>query len=162
MEWKKAHFETRPHKDQYFILATASEMLNALLDESLTRLQKMLANKFVGRCRGEVEVLYRKLQYLDSMMEEWMELQRQWIYLENIFGSADIASKMGADAKRFQQVDHLWKEVMKNVNANPSVSKMVAGYQTPHIGSHNSLLFLNFNANYLEIFKEQNRILEEI
>lgn len=95
-------------------------------------------------------------------MEEWMELQRQWIYLENIFGSADIAAKMGADAKRFQQVNNLWHEVMKNVNANPSVSKMIAGYQTPQTASTNSLLFLNFNANYLEIFREQNRILEEI
>lgn len=131
MEWKKAHFETRPHKDQYFILATASDTLNVLLDESLTRLQKMLSNKFVGRYRTEVEVFHRKLQYLESMMDEWMELQRQWIYLENIFGSPDIAAKMGADAKRFQQVNNLWHEVMKNVNANPSVSKMIAGYQTP-------------------------------
>jgi len=131
LEWKKAHFETRPHKDHYFILATASDTLNVLLDESLTRLQKMLSNKFVGRYRTEVDVFYRKLQYLESMMDEWMELQRQWIYLENIFESPDIAAKMGADAKRFQQVNNLWHEVMKNVNANPSVSKMIAGYQTP-------------------------------
>ncbi len=46
-------------------------------------------------------MLYKRLQYLDNLLAEWMQLQRQWLYLENIFSSADISAKLGSDAKRF-------------------------------------------------------------
>jgi dynein heavy chain len=61
----------------------------------------MLSNRFVERVRGDVAMLYKRLQYLDNLLAEWMQLQRQWLYLENIFSSADISAKLGSDAKRF-------------------------------------------------------------
>jgi hypothetical protein len=36
--------------------------------------------------------------------------------------------KMGPDAKKFLQIDLVWKEVMKQAHSNPSVMKFVQGY----------------------------------
>jgi hypothetical protein len=35
------------------------------------------------------------------------------MYLENIFNSADIASKMVSDAKKFFHIDNMWRDFMK-------------------------------------------------
>ncbi len=55
------------------------------------------------------------------------------MYLENIFNSADIANKMGADAKRFFQIDNLWKEIMKYTHSNPLISRVTAGYNQVYL-----------------------------
>ena len=103
----------------------------------------MLNNRFIERVKTETEILFKKLQYLENLLIEWTQLQRQWIYLENIFNSADIASKMGQDAKRFSHVDTMWKEIMKQTNANPSVLKMIQGYVQPYLSGTNIMLFLS-------------------
>ena len=77
----------------------------ALLEESMVTLSNVLGARFVDIIRGEVDAFYKKLQYLENLLEEWGTFQRTWMYLENIFNSSDIASKMGQDAKRFQQID---------------------------------------------------------
>jgi dynein heavy chain len=59
------------------------------------QLHKMLNNRYIERVKAETEVLYKRLQYLENLLDEWVAFQRSWIYLENIFYSADIASKMG-------------------------------------------------------------------
>jgi dynein heavy chain, axonemal len=88
----------------------------------------MLSMRFVDRVRAESETLYKKLQYFENLLNEWLNFQRTWMYLENIFNSADIALKMGGDAKRFFQIDNLWKDIMKQTNSNPLISRVMAGY----------------------------------
>lgn len=104
------------------------DLVSSSLEESLMQLHKMLANRFIERVRPESETLYRKLQYLENLFVEWMAFQRSWIYLENIFNSADIANKLGADSKRFFNLDRQWKEIMKQTNANPMISRVISGY----------------------------------
>lgn len=59
-DWKKVVFETKQHKDQYYIIVP-NEQLNSFLEESLQQLSKMLSMRFVDRVRAESEILYKKL-----------------------------------------------------------------------------------------------------
>lgn len=93
-EWRKAIFETKQHKDAYFILGSTEEV-NNLLEESMVTLSNVLGARFVDIIREQVEQLYRKLQYLENLLNEWQTFQRTWMYLENIFNGSDIAQKMG-------------------------------------------------------------------
>lgn len=126
-DWKKVVFDTKQHKDQYFLIVP-NEQLSSFLEESLQQLSKMLSMRFIDRVRAESEVLYKKLQYFENLLNEWINFQRSWMYLENIFNSADIANKMGADGKRFFQIDNLWKDIMKHTHSNPLISRVTAGY----------------------------------
>ena len=86
-EWKKMQIETKLHKEfptVYYILGK-NEDLNALLEESMVALSNILGARFVDIIRADVEVFYKKLQYFESLFEEWQICQRSWIYLENIF-----------------------------------------------------------------------------
>lgn len=93
-EWKRASFETKSHKDSYYILGS-TEDINNLLEESMVTLSNILGARFVDIIRPEVESLYKKLNYIENLMNEWQNFQRTWMYLENIFNGSDIASKMG-------------------------------------------------------------------
>ena len=69
-DWKKAQFETKLHKDPYYILGTTEEV-NALLEESMVTLSNVLGARFVDIIREDVEALFKKLQYIENLLNEW-------------------------------------------------------------------------------------------
>ena len=54
--------------------------------------------------RSEVEKVERNLRLFSDTLDEWLECQRQWLYLETIFSAADIQRQLPAEAKAFSQV----------------------------------------------------------
>jgi dynein heavy chain len=54
----------------------------------------------------------KKLVYLQYLIDEWLNFQRTWMYLENIFNAEDIIKQLPTEAKLFQLVDKQWKEHM--------------------------------------------------
>ncbi|GCC27210.1 hypothetical protein chiPu_0005635 [Chiloscyllium punctatum] len=77
------------------------------------QLQNILMSKyveyfFVGVCSWQ-----KKLMVTDLVISMWMEVQKTWAYLQNIFtGSEDIRNQLSEDAKRFDEIDLNFKELM--------------------------------------------------
>lgn len=57
------------------------------------------------------------------LQDEWLECQRNWLYLESIFGAPDIQRQLPNEAKMFTQVDKSWKEIMRRVHKFPNCIK---------------------------------------
>lgn len=55
------------------------------------------------------------------MLEEWLNCQRSWLYLEPIFSSEDINRQLPVESKRYQTMERIWRKIMKNVNENREV-----------------------------------------
>lgn len=56
------------------------------------------------------------------MVDVWIDVQRQWVYLEGIFsGSADIKHLLPVESARFQNINSEFLTVMKKVNKSPFV-----------------------------------------
>lgn len=68
--WKKQSIEVKPHKDHYYIVG-ANEDLLAVLEESMVTLSNILGARFVDHIRSEVEVQYKRLQYMENLINEW-------------------------------------------------------------------------------------------
>lgn len=100
-----------------------------MLEESMVTLSNILSARFVDNIRSDVEVFYRKMQYLENLIAEWQVCQKSWMYLENIFNGSDIAKTMGQDSKKFQQIDQFWKEFMKATHNNPTALKLLSPYK---------------------------------
>ncbi len=58
----------------------------------------------------------------DGMTDVWIDVQRQWVYLEGIFsGSADIKHLLPVESSRFQNINTEFLTVMKKVNKSAFV-----------------------------------------
>ena len=45
------------------------------------------------------------------VVQIWMVVQRKWMYLESIFLAGDIRAQLPEEAKKFDNIDKLFKKV---------------------------------------------------
>ena len=94
------------------ILKDASATIEALDDHEVA-LQTMMGNRFMAFFETQITTWKGKLSGVRAVLENWMEVQRQWCSLEAIFiGSEDIREQLPEDAKRFDGIDASFKEQM--------------------------------------------------
>lgn len=124
--WTGLEFIVNSYKDskEVFILGSVEEII-AALDESLVTINTILGSRYCGHIRSDVEAYQARLILLSETIDEWLTCQKQWMYLETIFGAEDIKRQLPEESKRFTAVDRSWKAIMKRTNGNPNV--LVAG-----------------------------------
>jgi dynein heavy chain len=124
--WIDAELDCAPYKEEQvkdlYILGDVSEIITNL-DESLVTINTVLGSRFVGGIRDFVEKWRHDLMLFQETLDEWLALQRSWIYLETIFSSADIVRQLPAAAKQFQAVDKSWRHLMKVTAEEPAAVK---------------------------------------
>lgn len=120
--WANQEFITAPYgkKGDTWILGEVDEVIAALEDNQVG-LQTMLASRYITAVQQEVESWDKKLSFLSEVIDEWLQCQRQWMYLEPIFSAADIVRQLPMEAKLFADVDRFWKDHMRKTHQNPNV-----------------------------------------
>lgn len=51
---------------------------------------------------------------IQEVLEEWLNCQRSWLYLEPIFSSEDINQQLPVESKRYQTMERIWRKIMRN------------------------------------------------
>ena len=59
---------------------------------------------------------------VQEVLEEWLNCQRSWLYLEPIFNSEDINRQLPVESKRYQTMERIWRKIMKNAYENREAS----------------------------------------
>lgn len=72
--------------------------------------------RYVAGIRTEVEKLESQLKHFGHVLDEWLECQKQWMYLECIFCAPDIQRQLPNESKAFNAVDKQFKDIMKRVH----------------------------------------------
>ncbi|XP_071825285.1 dynein axonemal heavy chain 6-like isoform X2 [Apostichopus japonicus] len=118
--WKTTEFVVLPHRDSkdVFILGGTDE-IQVLLDDSQVNISTISSSRHVGPIKPRVEEWVKNLALFNETLDEWLNCQRNWLYLESIFSAPDIQRQLPAEAKMFMQVDKSWKDAMRKVNRLP-------------------------------------------
>ncbi len=90
--------------------------------------------------------------------DEWLNCQRNWLYLESIFSAPDIQRQLPAEAKMFMTVDKSYKDIMRKVNKVAVAIR--AGTQTGLLETlQNNNALLDQIMKCLEAYLESKRVI---
>ena len=140
--WSTLDFTVNSYKDskEVFVLGAVDEVI-AALDESLVNINTILGSRFCAPIRVEVEGYQKRLMLVSETLDEWLNCQKQWMYLESIFSADDIKRQLPEESKKFANVDRSWRTIMKRTNGNPNavVAGTVKGLKETFL-KHNEVL----------------------
>ncbi|XP_011359187.1 dynein heavy chain 14, axonemal [Pteropus vampyrus] len=112
--WNTTPLHLVPHHTEtssVLIISSLDDIL-AQLEESQIILATVKGSSYIGPIKALVDKWDQNLTLFSRTLEEWMNCQRTWLYLEPIFNSLEIQRQLPAEAKLFSHVISLWKEIM--------------------------------------------------
>uniref|UniRef100_A0A8C9K0H7 Dynein axonemal heavy chain 14 n=1 Tax=Panthera tigris altaica TaxID=74533 RepID=A0A8C9K0H7_PANTA len=104
------------HSETYSVLIISSiDDILTQLEESQITLATVKGSSSLGPFKDLVEKWDQNLSLFSSTLEESMNCQRNWLYLEPIFHSVEIQRQLPVEAKLFSQVISMWREIMSKI-----------------------------------------------
>ncbi|GLV39944.1 Dynein heavy chain at 36C [Carabus blaptoides fortunei] len=120
-EWDANFMELTPYKASgTFIMKVTDENLQ-LLDDHIVMTQQLSFSPFKGAFEQEIEEWEATLKLTTAVIEEWIELQKEWMYLEPIFTSEDISRQLPIESKKYNNMERTWRRIMRNAKENPKI-----------------------------------------
>ena len=96
--------------------------LFARCSENLNSLQAMRHSPYYKEFEEEASSWEDKLNRVHVLFDVWIDVQRQWVYLEGVFaGNADIKHLLPVESSRFQNINSEFFAVLKKVQKSPFV-----------------------------------------
>ncbi|XP_072006034.1 dynein axonemal heavy chain 2 [Engystomops pustulosus] len=142
--WEETLLDIVPYKDKgHHRLRGTDEVFQALEDNQVS-LSTMKASPFVKAFEQDVDRWERCLSHILEVIETILTVQRQWLYLENIFMGEDIRKQLPQESAEFDEVNISWKTIMDRLNKDNNALR----------GTHHPGL--------LEKLGEMNQVLEGI
>ena len=121
----------RPIINNYF-RSTEEVFLN--LEDNQVKLSTMKASRFVKAFEQDVDRWERTLSHILEVVEMLLNVQRQWMYLENIFLGEDIRRQLPSESSEFDDVNDKWKEITQMLNKTKNAQR----------GTHHDGMLMNY------------------
>uniref|UniRef100_A0A2A4JD05 Dynein heavy chain linker domain-containing protein n=1 Tax=Heliothis virescens TaxID=7102 RepID=A0A2A4JD05_HELVI len=120
-DWANKALEMNPYKNTgTFIMKIADETLQ-LLDEHLLATQQLGFSPFKAAFELRIQEWDDKLRLTQKVVDEWIECQKEWMYLEPIFTSEDIARQLPMETKKYGTMERIWRRIMSSAAACPKI-----------------------------------------
>eukprot|EP00796_Vickermania_ingenoplastis_P008354 gene8354-5852_t len=144
-KWETKFFVIEAYKETGTSILKDTTEITEMLDEHLNLTQQLLFSPFKAFFEEAITDWDRSLNLISDVLEQWMDCQRAWRYLEPIFSSEDIAMQLPMLTKLFEKVDKVWRRTMHSVSVQPNVLEFCIGTN-----------------KLLDQLREANRTLEEV
>ena len=124
--WGSYELEMVRYKDKCKLIRGWDDMFT-ILDEHINSFQSMSNSPYYNIFKDEIEPWKDKLEKIRLLFNEWVDVQRKWVYLEGIFfGSADIMNELSSDYNKFKTIDTEFTGLMKKVASKPLVLEVIS------------------------------------
>eukprot|EP00741_Cyanophora_paradoxa_P007767 tig00001206_g7515.t1 len=125
-DWKEIVFESVAYRTTGTHVLKGVDDITLVLDDQIVKTQTMQGSPFIGPFRDRIVKWEATLKNMQEIIDEWLNCQKAWLYLEPIFGSEDIMRQMPTEGRRFAGVDQFWRKTMEMVVKTPSVLAVCA------------------------------------
>ena len=100
--------------------------LFAKCSDNLNALQAMRHSPYYKEFEEEASSWEDKLNRIHVLFDVWIDVQRQWVYLEGVFtGNADIKHLLPVESSRFANINSEFMSVLKKVYRSPQVLEVL-------------------------------------
>ncbi|KAM9533492.1 LOW QUALITY PROTEIN: dynein axonemal heavy chain 1 [Guaruba guarouba] len=114
-------FPVDPYKDTGTFILKNTDETSQLLDDHIVLVQSMSFSPFKKPFEERMKTWENKLKITQDVLEEWLNCQQSWLYLEPIFSSEDIKRQLPLESQHYQQVDEDWRDIVKSAYENLEV-----------------------------------------
>ncbi|XP_077977225.1 dynein axonemal heavy chain 8-like isoform X3 [Glandiceps talaboti] len=124
-------FQNYKKRGPIFLEKDSSEHLLEQLEDAQALLANMLTSRYIGPLREEAAGWAEKLKAVGMVLEQWLEVQDLWQYLEAVFSISATAKELPQEAKRFSRIDKSWTKIMKRAYDTRNVLQSCIGGEVP-------------------------------
>ncbi|XP_039277425.1 dynein heavy chain 2, axonemal [Nilaparvata lugens] len=111
--WDNISIDTVQHKD-LFRIVSIDDIFN-ILEEHLVSIAAMKATRFVEPFFEDVDHWERTLSLVLEIFDGILNVQRKYLYLENIFSGEDIRSHLPKETAEFDACLNEWRSITKKI-----------------------------------------------
>lgn len=110
-DWEDMRLKVKPYKTTgcCVIPKDTIDDTQEKLDDQTLNTQALSFSPFKKIFEKDIEEWEANIKLVQGVLDEWLIVQKAWLYLEPIFQSEDIARQLPAENKRFQQVNKNFK-----------------------------------------------------
>lgn len=124
--WAKYELELIKYQTKCKLIRGWDELFQQI-DEHINNLQSMKMSPYYKVFEEEILPWDDKLQKIRIIFDNWIDVQRRYVYLEGIFfGSADIKNMLPTEFSRFKSIDKEFTDLMKKVAQKPIVLEVLS------------------------------------
>lgn len=150
-EWRGVTFDVFIYKNKYTMVKNWNELFDRC-DTDVNALESMRNSPFFDTFDQEITQTHSDLSFLYTILDLWIEVQRQWVYLEGVFGNKDndIASILPLENTRFTNITYEFGNILKRIFKLKTVRDVI------HISNLQTIM-----EKYLETLGKVRRSLNE-
>ncbi|KAJ3206517.1 Dynein heavy chain 2, axonemal [Entophlyctis luteolus] len=123
--WNELDLDVVAYKeDRGYFKIKSTDSLFELLEDNQVTLSAMKASKFFLAFESQVDHWERTLSHIIEAIEILLLVQKQWMYLENIFvGTEDIRKQLPKESTMFDGVNQTYKVIMVKIVADKNARR---------------------------------------
>ncbi|KAM3134228.1 hypothetical protein pb186bvf_013648 [Paramecium bursaria] len=118
---KEQKLEMLPFKKTGTYVLKSLDDVVTCFDEQFNLLMMLKAQPHIRFVQQKATTLEQRIVQIQDTLDNWIKVQRGWMYLEPIFSSEDIKKKMAAEKMKFERVDAHWRQVMEQFQKEPNI-----------------------------------------
>ncbi|RLU27110.1 hypothetical protein DMN91_000909 [Ooceraea biroi] len=113
-EWKTITMDIIPYKTTSTYIMKVSDDVLILLDDDILNIQQISFSPYKAAFETQIIDWEIKLRLIQEVITLWIEVQKQWMYLEPIFSSKTINRQLPVESRQFNTMECSWRRIMKN------------------------------------------------